>query len=91
MTKFDFYLDRNVTSWMREHHTIEANSIEEAREKMIQNFIDNGCSESFMEQEFCHGSEEFLMPYDNNEQPTMELYDWLSDELLIDNSPTNEE
>ena len=91
MAKFDFYLDRKVTAWMREHHLIEAETAEEARQKMIDNFIDNGCAESFMEQEFCHGSEELLMPYDNNEQPTMELYDWLSDELLIDNSEINEE
>ena len=91
MAEFDFYLDRKVTAWLREHHVIEAETAEEARQKMIDNFIDNGCAESFMEHEFCHGSEEFLMPYDNNEQPTMELYDWLNDELLIDNSPINEE
>ena len=41
MAKFDFYLDRKVTAWMREHHLIEAETAEEARQKMIDNFIDN--------------------------------------------------
>lgn len=91
MQQFDFYLDRKVTCWMREHHTIEAESHEEAIEKMKGNFMDNGCSESFYEQEFCYGSEEFMVPDDNDGQSTMELYDWLTDELLIDNSEINEE
>lgn len=91
MQEFDFYLDRKVTAWMREHHTIKANSLEEAREMMIKNFVDNGCSESFTEQEFCYGSEEFMVPDDNGGQATMELYDWTTDELLIDNSEINEE
>ena len=36
MAKFDFYLDRKVTAWMREHHLIEAETAEEARQKMIE-------------------------------------------------------
>lgn len=91
MQEFDFYLDRKVTAWMREHHTIKANSLDEAREMMITNFVDNGCSESFTEQEFCYGSEEFMVPDDNGGEPTEQLFDWLTDEVLIENSFISDE
>jgi hypothetical protein len=91
MKKFDFYLDQKITAWMREYHTIEAETIEEAREKMIQNFIDNGCASSFISQEFCYGTENPMMPDDNGGQPTQQLFDWLTDEVLIENSFISDE
>jgi hypothetical protein len=89
MKTFDFYLDKKVTSWVREYHTIEANSVEEARELMKNSFLQNECMNSFKEQEFCIGTDNFLTPDENGGQPTLELYDWSTDELLIDNSPQN--
>lgn len=91
MKKFDFYLDQKITAWMREYHTIEAETIEEASEKIIKNFIENGCASSFVNQEFCYGSENPLMPDDNNGHPTQQLFDWLTDEVLIENSFLSDE
>ena len=51
--KFDFYLDRKVTIWVREQHSIEAESKEEAKKEMIEAFKDNLCSESLMSKNGC--------------------------------------
>ena len=34
--KFDFYIDKKITMWVREHHTIECEGLEEAKTKMIE-------------------------------------------------------
>ncbi len=33
--EFDFYIDRKITIWVREHHTIEAENEEAAKKEMI--------------------------------------------------------
>jgi len=83
--KFDFYIDRKVTIWVREQHSIEAESEEEARKEMIEAFKDNVCSESFDEQEWLYDTETFMEPGDNGGQSTAELFYSDTDELLTTN------
>ncbi len=83
--KFDFYIDRKVTIWVREQHSIEAESEEEAKKEMIEAFKDNVCSESFDEQEWLYDTETFMEPGDNGGQSTAELFYSDNDELLTTN------
>ncbi len=83
--KFDFYIDRKVTIWVREQHSIEAESEEEAKKEMIEAFKDNVCSESFDEQEWLYDTETFMEPGDNGGQSTAELFYSDTDELLTTN------
>jgi hypothetical protein len=83
--KFDFYIDRKVTIWVREQHSIEAESEEEAKKEMIEAFKDNLCSESFDEQEWLYDTETFMEPGDNGGQSTAELFYSDNDELLTTN------
>ena len=81
--EFDFYIDRKITIWVREQHTIEAENEEAAKKEMIQSFHDNMCSESFDEQEHLYETETFMEPSDNDGQPTAELF--YNDNLLTTN------
>ncbi len=83
--KFDFYIDRKVTIWVREQHSIEAESEEAAKKEMIEAFKDNFCSESFDEQEWLYDTETFMEPGDNGGQSTAELFYSDTDELLTTN------
>lgn len=82
---FNFYLDRKVTIWVREQHSIEAESEEEAKKEMIEAFKDNFCSESFDEQEWLLDTETMLEPGDNGGESTAELFFENTDELLTTN------
>jgi hypothetical protein len=48
MAKFNFYIDRKCTIWVREYHEIEAQDYLQARGIMIDNFrvsaTDNTCT-----------------------------------------------
>ena len=81
--EFDFYIDRKITIWVREHHTIEAENEEAAKKEMIESFNDNMCSESFNEQEHLYDTENFMEPGENGGQPTAELF--YKDDLLTTN------
>jgi len=81
--EFDFYIDRKITIWVREQHTIEAENEETAKKEMIESFRDNMCSESFREQEHLYDTEYPLEPGDNFGQPTIELI--YNHELLTTN------
>ena len=82
---FNFYLDRKVTIWVREQHSIEAESEEEAKKEMIEAFKDNFCSESFDEQEWLYDTETMLEPGDNGGESTAELFFEDTDKLLTTN------
>lgn len=81
--EFDFYIDRKVTIWIREQHTIEAENEEAAKKEMIESFHNNMCYESFDEQEWLYDTETFMEPGDNDGQPTAEVF--YNDELLTTN------
>lgn len=75
MQQFDYYLDRKITVWVRELHTIDAESKEEADKEMVNRFHDNMCVDTFDEQEYMFDTEEYLEPGDNGGAATAELYD----------------
>ena len=83
--EFDFYIDRKVTIWVRERHSIEADNEEAAKKEMIEAFKDNLCSESFDEQEWLYDTETFMEPGDNGGESTAELFFRDTDELLTTN------
>lgn len=82
---FGFYVDRKITIWVREHHHIKADSYEEAKEKMIHDFHNNGCEETFSEQEMLYETEELLEPGDNGGYPTIELFSESEPDTLTTN------
>lgn len=86
MPQFEFYLDRKVRQWYRETHHVEADSLEEARRKMIKIFLNNDdTEETFSWQETMDDTREDLIPEENNGNPTAELYCGESKMFLIDN------
>ena len=87
METYRFYIDRKVTSWVREWHEVEAESLEEAKKEMVHAFHDNMCVKTFYEQESLDGTEDYLEPGENGGNATAELYcsEDRDDELLTTN------
>lgn len=85
MQTFEFHLDKKVTSWYRETHYIEAETLEQAQKIMIDNFVDGDTDETFDSQEEIMDTWEEITPQDNNNQPTREVWCEESGFILIDN------
>lgn len=85
MQNFDFFIDRKITSWVREYHSIEAESLDEAKAEMAARFHNNMCVDTFDEQEPLHDTEEYLEPGDNDGNPTAELYSTDDGQLITTN------
>lgn len=75
MSTFNLYVDELTPTWFRYHYQVEADSIEEAIQKIID------CDVEFYESEqlydFC------------NEVTKIEIYNEITDELLYENSKSN--
>lgn len=84
MENFDFYIDRKVSIWVREFHSIEAKSLEEAKEKMIEEF-DSGHGDYLCDREEFWDTYTELTPSQNGGRPTAELYYEYTDEKLKTN------
>jgi hypothetical protein len=82
---FDFFIDRKVTIWQREFHTIKAESLDDAKAEMAARFHDNMCVDTFDEQETLFETEEYLEPGDNGGNPTAELYSEEDGQLITTN------
>jgi hypothetical protein len=74
MEIYRFFIDRKITTWVREWHQCEAESLEEAKKEMISSFHNNMCVDTFDEQETLDDTEEYLEPGNNGGEPTAELY-----------------
>jgi hypothetical protein len=89
MQHFNFYVDRKITTWMRERHDIMAESKEEAIKLILAEWNDNECEgDTFIEQERMYDTDTPMDLEDNNGNPTCELYfndEITGDELIIDN------
>jgi len=72
--KFQFYVDKKVTVWIREKHYIKAETFEEAKAQMVEAFHTDLCSETFEAQEHLYDTEDIMEPGDNGGQATIELY-----------------
>jgi hypothetical protein len=71
--KFEFYVDKKVTVWIREKHYIKAETFEEAKAQMVEAFHTDLCSETFETQEHLYDTEDIMEPGDNGGQATIEL------------------
>lgn len=87
MEAFDFYLDTKVTTWYRTPFEIEAESLEEARQKAIDYVKDDG--HSTQSWEHIEDVMESITPGDNDGQPTEELFDNSTGNVIWDNTKIN--
>lgn len=79
MSRFDFYKDRKFTEWERYYYSVEANSYEEAKEKIITDEVD------WSDCKTLYNTMEYIDPSENYNCATVELYDSNTDDLVADN------
>ena len=72
METFDFYLDTKVTTWYRTPFEIEADTLEEAKQKAIDYVKDDGHSSQCWEQ--IDDTIEVMSVKENDGNSTNELY-----------------
>lgn len=70
--EFDFILDEKVNVWNRKQFSIEAETIEEARNKAIE-LVKNAKDIDFYDSEYLYESEELMNILHNNGNPTIVL------------------
>ena len=88
MATFDFYLDQKHTIWYRNTFSIEAETLEEAKAKVIE-LCNNPTGDSFSDEwETLYDSAEELSVGDNGGQPTEEVYCNEDSEMIWDNIKT---
>jgi len=84
-----FYIDRKITMWVREEHSIQATSQEEANEKMIEAFKNDYYDDSFIDQEYLYDTLKELSPEDNSGEATAELFTEDLDDLANNKTEEN--
>jgi hypothetical protein len=87
MESFDFYLDTKVTTWYRTPFEIEAESLEEAQ-KLAVKFIENG-DHTEIGWHQVDDTTEGIVPEENGNEPTEELYDNSTGNVIWDNTKIN--
>jgi len=83
METFDFYLDTKVTGWYRTPFEIEANTLEEAKQKAIE-FVKSG-ETTYISWEQIDDTVETMSVKDNDGESTEELYTYSDGEIIWDN------
>ena len=83
MKTFNFNLDQKVTTWYRTEFEIEAESLEEAKEKAIQLYKQDDLDEFTWQQ--IDGTEEIITIDDNGGFATVEIYT-VDGELIFENT-----
>jgi hypothetical protein len=84
MKTFDFYLDTKVTTWYRTPFEIEADSLEEAKQKAIEFVKDDEHSSISWEQ--IDETTEVMSVDENGGESTEELYYETSEKMIWDNT-----
>ena len=84
MEEFDFYLDQKHTIWYRNKFTITANSLEEAKSKLIEICNTDTSDLPSDDWDLLHETVEGLSIGDNGGEPTEELYTHSGD-MIWDN------
>jgi len=72
MQTFDFYLDQKVTTWMRTHFEVEAETVEEAKKLAIEKYESGDLEEISWDE--IDGVKETLEPEDNGGESTVEIF-----------------
>lgn len=85
MGTYNLNVDRKYTIWKREYYVIEAESETEALEKCLGSDVE--CFDS----EFQYHSVARLTPKDNDNYPTLEVYNADTDERIFSNNPVSNE
>jgi hypothetical protein len=86
MKTFDFYKDEKNTIWVRHQFSIEAESYEEALEKIKQ--VESNPAESYedeMDAEYLYETLEEMTPEENDNQATFEIHSEDTNELIYTN------
>jgi hypothetical protein len=86
MKTFDFYKDEKNTIWVRHQFSIEAESYEEALEKIKQ--VESNPAESYEDEiytEYLYETLESINPEENKEEATIEIHSEDTDELIYTN------
>ena len=86
MKTFNFYQDEKVTIWNRGYFTVEAETQEEANQKVLE-AIKNGDISDFqhMTSEYIYDTVEELSVDENYGNPTIEIYN-TNDKLIYHNA-----
>ena len=70
--EFEFTLDEKMTIWSRKQFTIEADTMEEARQKAIE-LVENEEEIDFYSSEYLHGTEDLMELSKNDGYATIVL------------------
>ena len=70
--EFEFTLDEKMTIWSRKQFTIEADTVEEARQKAIE-LVENEEEIDFYSSEYLHGTEDLMELSKNDGHATIVL------------------
>ena len=89
MKEFDFYIDEKVTIWNRLKFSVEAETLEEAREKAIYMTTKGREDIDFYDSELLHDTLTELEPEDNQGNSTVELYCKNDADLIYENTEKN--
>jgi hypothetical protein len=84
MKTYDFYLDTKVTTWYRTPFEIEADSLEEAKQKAIEFVKEDEHSSISWEQ--IDETTEVMSVDENGGESTEELYYETSEKMIWDNT-----
>ena len=86
MKTFNFYQDKKVSIWNREHFTVEAETQEEANQKVLE-AIKNGDISDFHHttSKYMYDTVEELSVDENYGNPTIEIYT-TNDKLIYHNA-----
>jgi hypothetical protein len=84
--EFNFYIDEKVTIWNRMIFQIEAETIEEAKEKAKYMIIKDREEIDHYDSMYLHDTLEELEVKDNYDNATLELYCAQDNDLIYDNT-----
>ena len=83
METYNLCVDRKYTIWEREYYMIESET--EALEKCLSPDVE--CSDS----EFQYDTADHMTPKDNDNYPTLEVFNGDTDERIFSNNPVSNE
>ena len=84
--EFDFYIDERVMIWNRLKFSVEAETLEEAKEKAKYMVTKDREEIDFYDSDFLYDTLTELEPEDNEGNSTLELYCEKDTDLIYENS-----
>lgn len=85
METYNLCVDRKYTIWEREYYAIEAESETEALEKCL-----NPDTE-YNDSEYMYDTADYMTPKDNDNYPTLEVFNDDTNERIFSNNPVSNE